>query len=82
MHLAQAQNELATVEWAAHRSGVFSTTFLLNESDEKQLSGRITAVGRWFESGDAFESEQTLSTRFQKLPTQLNTLNRFVPELL
>ena len=28
------------------------------------------------------EWEQTLSARFQKLPTQLNTLNRFVPKLV
>ena len=28
------------------------------------------------------ESKQTTSTWFQKLPKQLNTLNRFVPELI
>ena len=28
------------------------------------------------------ESEQTTSTRLLKLPTQLNTLNRFVPDLV
>ena len=33
------------------RSGVFNATFLQNGSDKRQQSGRIKAVGCWFESG-------------------------------
>ena len=33
------------------QSAAFNGTFLLNRSDERQQSGRIKAVGRWFESG-------------------------------
>ena len=51
LHLVQAQNVHATVELAACQSGVFNATFLLNGSDERQQSGRIKAVGCWFESG-------------------------------
>ena len=48
LHLAQAQNVHATVEMATRRSGA---TSLPNRSDERQWSGRIKAVGCWFESG-------------------------------
>ena len=51
LHLAPAQNIYTTVELAAHRNCVFSATFLPNRSDKMQESGRIKAVGCWFESG-------------------------------
>ena len=41
----------ATVEPAACQSGVFTATFLPNGSDKRQQSGRIKAVGCWFQCG-------------------------------
>ena len=49
-HLTHVQNVHATVALAAHQSGVFNATFLLNMSDKMQQSGRIKAVCCWFES--------------------------------
>ena len=48
LHVAQAQNVHTAVELAAR--GVINATFLPNGSDKRQRSGRIKAVGRWFES--------------------------------
>ena len=47
----QVPNVHATVELTACRNGLFSATFLLNGSDERQHSGRIKAGGCWLESG-------------------------------
>ena len=39
------------LELAACQSSIFNATPLPSGSDERQQSGRIKAVGRWFESG-------------------------------
>ena len=48
---SQAQNAHATVYLAVVEALCFSATFLQNGSDERQRSGRMKAVGCWFESG-------------------------------
>ena len=51
LHLWQAQNAHATVQLAVVFAVCFNATLLPEGSDERQRSGGMKAVGRWFESG-------------------------------
>ena len=52
-----------TASLAGVEAFCFSATFQLNRSDERQRSGRMKVVGRWFESGvcvRAFRAQKPL----------------------
>ena len=75
------------------KSGLFCPTYcvylLAHRQSEWSLNRQPIKVSDAVQSSDCrysqtlqVESDQTLSTQFQKPPIQLNTPNRFVPELV